>query len=131
MNKDDQGDNKEETESINDSIMAALNSIKTGQSNDEDSWVVVDQMGPATEDELNEHELPQAWHTMAAQREGAIECVKTKINRKWYEQMQQNNITECTMEDILHMQHQPPFNHNTLTNSVHMLSEAGQWCIHG
>ncbi len=70
--------------------------------------------------------ITQVWHTMAAQREGAVERAKTEINRKWYEQMQCNDITKRTMDDILLMQRQPPFNHNTLANSVHVLSEAGQ-----
>lgn len=63
MNEDDPcGDEEEETESVDGSFVVALDSIKTGRLNDEDPQVVVDWMGPATEEELNEHKLPQVQH---------------------------------------------------------------------
>ena len=100
-------------------------------------------MGPATDEELEEHDLPsvrllcydsyslltiltQARHTRVARREGPVELAKTEKNKALYEYMQRNDITEHAMEDMLRMLRSQPFGDDTIARSTHVLSEAGQ-----
>ncbi len=49
----------------------------------------------------------------------------TEKNKKLYEHMQQNDITEHAMEEMVRMLRTPPFGDTTIAESAHVLSEAG------
>jgi hypothetical protein len=140
-NKDVQGDNEVEQDG-EENDDAALSSINVSRS--DDPPLAADPMGPATEEELKEHDLPPVhslcYHSLcfyshinslSHNMQGAhkeTDQLNTKNNRELYELMQQNNITRQLMKDILHMMRGPSFGNPTIAESVHVLSEAGKVC---
>ncbi|ELR14994.1 uncharacterized protein ACA1_211380, partial [Acanthamoeba castellanii str. Neff] len=118
--EDTQGDEleDEDDEQMEDEAIMAMAAINTKRANNNnDAHIPEDPMGPATEEELNEHNLPP----------GAIEHTIADLkNKALYKHMQHNNATKRTMEDLLHMHQNPPFCFRMIAESIHVLSKAGQ-----